>query len=126
MKLWVLRLVPAIILAQTLYFKFTGAPESVEIFTKVGFEPWSRLFTGILELFAVVLILIPLTSEVGALLVCGLMAGAILSHLFILGIEVAGDGGLLFGLACVALISASTYLGLRRKDLRAKLESYRL
>ncbi len=99
--------VPAIILLQTLYFKFTAAPESVWIFSTLGAEPFGRWGSGLIELIAAVLILMPTTKVWGALLVMGTMAGAILSHVFILGIEVQGDGGTLFALACVAFVSAA-------------------
>src|SRR6266480_5917556 len=90
---WVLRITAAIILLQTLFFKFTGAPESVYIFTKVGAEPWGRIGSGIVELIAAILILIPSYSWLGSLLALGVMAGAIVSHLTILGIAVMGDNG---------------------------------
>src|SRR5687767_15076511 len=96
---WTLQLVVAGILLQTLFFKFTGAEESVYIFTTVGAEPWGRIGSGVLELFAAVMLLTPALVPGGAILAIGLMTGAILSHLTLLGIEVKGDGGLLFGLA---------------------------
>lgn len=102
---WVLRVVVAVILLQTLYFKFTAAPESVYIFSKLGVEPYGRIGTGILELIAAVLILVPRTSWIGALLGFGLMSGAIVSHVFVLGIEVQNDGGTLFLLALFVWIS---------------------
>src|ERR1044072_5310729 len=88
---WVLRITAAAILLQTLFFKFTAAPESVYIFTKVGAEPWGRIGSGVIELIAAVLILTPRFTWLGSVLVLGVMAGAILSHLTILGIEVQGD-----------------------------------
>src|SRR5829696_5171310 len=91
---WILQLVVAAILVQTLFFKFTAAEESVYIFTTVGAEPWGRIGSGVLELIAAVLLLVPATVTYGAILATGSMAGAILSHLTILGIEVMGDGGL--------------------------------
>ena len=93
---WVARLVAAIIMVQTLYFKFTGAPESVYIFTTIGMEPWGRIGVGVMELIASVLILVPTTAWLGAGLALGLMVGAIGMHLTILGIEVGGDHGQLF------------------------------
>lgn len=102
---WVLRLTAAIIMLQTLFFKFTGHPESVELFTKLGVEPWGRIGTGVIELFAGILLLIPSTVSIGAFLGIGLMTGAILSHLSVIGIESKGDGGLLFTMAIIVLIS---------------------
>lgn len=99
-------LIAAVILLQTLFFKFTAAPESVYIFTTLGIEPYGRIGSGVAELCAAVLLLIPRTAWVGALLALGIMGGAILSHLTVLGIEVQGDGGTLFVLALVvALLS---------------------
>ena len=100
---WSLRIIAAVILLQTLYFKFTGQPESVELFSKLGVEPWGRIGTGIIELIAAALLLIPATVWIGALLGIGLMLGAIASHLFVIGIESQGDGGQLFGLAFIVL-----------------------
>lgn len=96
---FVLRLVAAGILLQTLYFKFTGQPESVELFTKLGVEPWGRIGTGVIELVAAILLLIPSTIIIGAFLGIGLMSGAIFSHLTVIGVESKGDGGQLFMLA---------------------------
>ena len=98
------RVVAAIILLQTLYFKFSGAPESVYIFTKVGAEPFGRIGSGVVELIAAILLFVPSFTWLGAGLACGVMFGAIASHLTLLGIEVKGDGGLLFGLACVVFL----------------------
>ena len=102
---WLLRLAAAIILLQTLYFKFTAQPESVELFSKLGVEPWGRIGTGIIELVASILLLIPSTVFIGALLGIGLMSGAILAHITVIGIESKGDGGQLFMLAITVLIS---------------------
>ncbi|MES2409952.1 MAG: DoxX family protein [Bacteroidota bacterium] len=101
---WVVKLIAVIILVQTLYFKFTGAEESVYIFTKLGIEPFGRIGSGIVELIASILILFPRTTLLGALLGAGTMLGAIFSHLFVLGIEVKNDGGELFILAIITLL----------------------
>lgn len=102
---WLLPVVVAAILVQTLYFKFTAAPESVYVFSQLGIEPFGRIATGILELIAAILILVPRTTMLGALLGLGLMSGAIVSHLFVLGIEVQNDGGTLFTLAFLVFVS---------------------
>jgi uncharacterized membrane protein YphA (DoxX/SURF4 family) len=112
-----LRLVAAGILAQTLFFKFTAAPESVYIFSTLGLEPWGRLGSGIGELVAAVLLLLPGTVVLGAVLTLGIISGAIMSHLTILGIEVQGDGGLLFGLALVVFGCALALVLRRREEL---------
>lgn len=101
---WIFRIAAALILLQTLYFKFTGHPESVELFTKLGVEPWGRIGTGVIELIASVLLLLPSTVFIGAILGIGLMSGAILSHLTVIGVESKGDGGQLFILAIITLI----------------------
>lgn len=102
--IWIVKLVAVVILVQTLFFKFSGAEESVFIFTKLGIEPYGRIGSGVVELIASILILIPRTTLVGALLGLGTMLGAIFSHLFVLGIEVKNDGGELFTLAIITLL----------------------
>jgi hypothetical protein len=121
---WVLQLAVAGILLQTLFFKFTGAEESVYIFSSVGrflhlagVEPWGRIGSGVVELIASLLLLVPATASIGALLAMGVMAGAIASHLLILGIDVKGDGGLLFGLALAAFVGSAIVLVLRLSQL---------
>jgi len=113
---WLLRVAAAIILLQTLYFKFTGHPESVELFTKLGVEPWGRIGTGVIELITGILLLIPATAFIGAFLGIGLMAGAILSHLTVIGIESKGDGGQLFMLAIIVLVCCLALVFIHRKE----------
>jgi uncharacterized membrane protein YphA (DoxX/SURF4 family) len=113
----ILQLIAAGILLQTLFFKFTGAEESVYIFSTLGVEPWGRLASGVVELVAAALLLYPATAAVGAVVAMGVMAGAIISHLTVLGIEVQGDGGLLFTLALVVFASSAVVLFLRRSAL---------
>ena len=115
--LWVLRLLAAVILLQTLFFKFTAAPESVYIFSTIGIEPWGRIGTGILELIAAILILIPATTAFGALLAVGLMTGAVFFHITRLGISVLNDGGQLFIYALLVLFSSSILVFVHRNDL---------
>lgn len=114
---WALQLIVAGILLQTLFFKFAGAEESVYIFSTLGVEPWGRIGSGVIELVAAVLLLVPATAPLGALLTMGLMAGAIGSHLTLLGIEIRGDGGLLFGLAVVAFAGSAIVFLIRRAQL---------
>lgn len=113
----VLRLVAAFIMVQTLYFKFTAQPESIYIFTKAGMEPWGRIGTGVAELIASVLLLVPATIVPGAVIAIGLMAGALATHLFILGIEVQGDGGQLFIYALIVLLSGIALLVIHSDQL---------
>jgi len=112
---FLLRLVVAIILLQTLYFKFTGSPESVYIFTQVGMEPEGRIGSGIVELIAAILIMIPATTWLGALLALGTICGALFFHLTKLGIEVMDDGGTLFILACIVFVASLILLWKNRK-----------
>jgi putative oxidoreductase len=114
---WILQLTVAGILLQTLFFKFTAAEESVYIFGTLGAEPWGRIASGVVELIASVLLLVPATAPIGALLTMGVMVGAIASHLLVLGIEVEGDGGLLFGLALTAFAASALVLAIRRAAL---------
>lgn len=102
--IWIVKLIAVGILVQTLYFKFTGAEESVYIFTTLGIEPYGRIGSGVVELIASILILIPRTTLLGALMGLGTMAGALLSHLVFLGIEVKNDGGTLFILAIITFL----------------------
>jgi len=115
--IFLLRLIAAGILIQTLYFKFTGAPESIYIFTQVGMEPWGRWFSGVSELAASILLLVPSTQSLGALMGAGVMMGALASHALILGIVVQNDGGLLFSLACVVFVACTVVAVLRRDQL---------
>jgi uncharacterized membrane protein YphA (DoxX/SURF4 family) len=112
---WICRVAAALILLQTLFFKFTAAPESVYIFTKVGLEPWGRIGSGAAELIAAILILIPRTTWLGAGLALAVMAGAIFSHLTVLGVVVMNDGGLLFGLALAVAACSVVLLFLQRR-----------
>ena len=117
--IWILRLLAAIILLQTLYFKFSAAPESIYIFSKIGMEPWGRIGSGIFELIAGILILIPATTVFGALLAIALMSGAIFFHLTRLGISVQNDGGQLFIYALVVFVSSGVLAIIYRSDLLA-------
>lgn len=115
--LWILRLTVAIILLQTLFFKFTAAPESVFIFSQLGIEPWGRIGTGIIELMASILILMPKNTVYGAVLSLGTMAGAIYSHLTKLGVVVYDDGGALFIMACIVFVVSMILIYLNRNQL---------
>lgn len=116
-----LRIVSAIILLQTLYFKFSGAEESRWIFEQLGAEPWGRIGSGVAELICAVLLLLPSTAWLGALGSLGVISGALLSHIFILGIEVKGDGGQLFGLAVVVFACSLCLLWMQREKVKQVL-----
>ena len=114
---WIVRAIAAIILLQTLFFKFTAHPDSVYIFEQVGLGDAGRIGTGIVELVAALLLFLPRTAWLGALLTLGVISGAIISHLSLLGIEVQGDGGTLFAMALVVFVSALVALILHRRDI---------
>ena len=114
---WILQLVAAAILFQTLFFKFTGAEESVYIFTTLHMEPWGRIGSGVAELVACILLLVPRTVPLGAILALGVITGAIVSHLTKLGIVVKNDGGLLFALAVVVFVASAVVLVIRRGQI---------
>jgi len=122
--IWILRIVSALILLQTLYFKFTGAEESVYIFSKLGMESWGRIGTGVMELIASVLILYPRTTIIGALLGTALMSGAIFFHLTRLGIAVQGDKGQLFVYALLVFAGCIVLLFISRKELFSLINHY--
>jgi len=119
---WVAQVAVAAVLLQTLYFKFTYAPETAYIFEGRGGRPAATL-VGTLELVAAVLLLVPRRAALGAALALGLIGGAIFTHLTALGIEVKnpetgeGDGGLLFGLAVAVAVGSLVVLAVRWRDL---------
>ena len=116
---WIFRIVIAVILLQTLFFKFTGAEESKYIFTTLmgENEAVGRIGSGVVELVAVILLFIPQTTWLGALLALGTMSGALFSHLTKLGFVVKDDGGLLFGLALTVFILSLAVLFIHRKEI---------
>jgi putative oxidoreductase len=123
---WLLQIVAAVIMGQTLFFKFTGAPEPIYIFTTLGAEPYGRWLAGVSELIATVLLLWPSMSGLGALLGVGVMSGALLAHLTTkLGILVLGDGGLLFTLGVVAWVACAVVVFIRRNQLMAQAKMLR-
>ncbi len=114
---WVCRLIAAAIMIETLFFKFTGAPESVYIFSKMGMESWWRYGQGVWELIASVLLLTPRLGWAGGILTLGAIGGAIVSHITILGIEIQGDHGLLFGMAGVTFLCGFIVTCLHRYEI---------
>ncbi len=119
--IWILRIIPAFILLQTLWFKFSASPESVYIFSALHAEPDGRIASGIMELIAGVLLLMPRTSMYGAIIGAGVMVGAIISHIFVLGYEIMNDGGQLFIYAVVTFICCSVIVYLNREILTKKI-----
>lgn len=116
---WIAQITAAVILLQTLWFKFTAAPESVYIFSTLGIEPYGRIGSGVVELIAGILLLTPRYCWAGALLGLGTMKGAIIGHLTVLGIEIMGDGGQLFGLAIITFVCCGVVVFLNFEPLRA-------
>ena len=117
---WICRITVAVILLQTLYFKFTGAEESRYIFTTLlgpDLEAFGRIGSGIVELVAAVLLIVPATVSIGALLALGTISGAIVSHLTRLGIVVKDDGGLLFALAVLVFVLSALLLLIHRREI---------
>lgn len=116
---WLVRIVVAVILLQTLFFKFTGAKESVYIFTTLGAEPWGRIGSGAVELIASILLLVPRTAAFGALLTFGTACGAIFSHLTKLGVKLTAvdDHGELFALAITVLVGSLVVLLIHRNQI---------
>ena len=116
---WVFLVTAAVILLQTLFFKFTGARESVYIFSAIGAEPWGRIGSGVMELIAAALLLYPRTAAIGAALSFAIMSGAIAAHLAVLGVALpaVGDRGELFVLALVTLLCSAGTLFLHRQQL---------
>ena len=116
-------IIAALIFLQTLFFKFTAAPESVYIFSQMGMEPYGRIGLGIIELVAALLLFFKRTSLLGAIIGLGVIIGAVFSHLFVLGIEVQGDGGGLFALALLVLAMCTITIILQRNKLSEFLHS---
>src|SRR5450432_2547311 len=114
--IWILRLVAAVILLQTLYFKFTAQPESVQLFTRIGMEPYGRVGTGILELIASILILIPRYTGFGAILGLIMMTGALYIHLTKIGIYFNGDP-LLFIYAVITFVCCAILLFINKTQM---------
>ncbi|NOT76724.1 MAG: DoxX family protein [Cyclobacteriaceae bacterium] len=126
---WATRILAAVIMLQTLYFKFSASPESVYIFTTIGMEPWGRIGVGVMELIASVLILVPATTWLGAGLSLGLMAGAIGMHLTILGITIpsengGNDGGQLFLYAVIVTVCSLYVLWYDREKVKSVIQKF--
>jgi uncharacterized membrane protein YphA (DoxX/SURF4 family) len=119
---WAAQIVVAIILAQTLFFKFTYAPETQVIFGERGGRPVATA-VGVVELVCVLLLLIPATASIGAALSFAVIGGAIFTHFTSLGIQIRDpatgetDGGLLFALALIVAAGSIVVLTFRWREL---------
>jgi hypothetical protein len=121
---WILRLTVAVILLQTLYYKFTAHPDSVHIFSALGVEPYGRIGLGVIELITAILVLWPRTQLYGMILSLGIISGAIFSHLLVLGVNVQNDGGGLFTLAIIVLIACVIYLFMHKDEVRKLIQNW--
>lgn len=122
---WLFQILSAIILLQTLYFKFSGAQETVYIFETVGMEPWGRYASGLVELISGLLLLIPGLSWLGALMALLVISVALFFHITILGTEIMGDGGALFYLATTVFISCIAIIWIRRVELVSTIKKWK-
>jgi hypothetical protein len=119
---WAAQVVVALILAQTLFFKFTYASETQVIFADRGGRP-AATAVGLVELLCAILLLVPRTAALGAALALLVINGAIFTHVTSLGIQVVdpatgeGDGGLLFGLAVLVAVGSAVVLVFRWRQL---------
>jgi hypothetical protein len=121
---FLLQLAISIIVGQTLFFKFSGAAESIYIFNTLGIEPWGRLGLASLELLAIVLLWIPSTTLYARLLILGMMSGAIASHLLVLGIEIMEDQGELFFLGVITWLASAVLIFFKREELGVILSRF--
>jgi uncharacterized membrane protein YphA (DoxX/SURF4 family) len=119
--IWMLRLIPALILLQTLYFKFTAQPESVKLFTEIGMEPYGRIGSGVIELIAAILLLIPRYTGFGAILGLMMMTGALFFHLTKLGIYFDGDA-LLFTYAVITFVCCAILILVYKSKLEKQFK----
>ncbi len=129
---WTFRVIAAVILLQTLYFKFTAHPQSVKLFTAIGdyigwsaANPYMRIGTGVMELITGILLLIPSRAFLGAFLGLGVISGALATHLFIptVGINFDGDAGL-FTLAVVVFVACLIVLLIEKEQGMALYKKY--
>ncbi len=118
----VLSIAAAIILIETLYYKFSAHPDSVLLFTTLGVEPWGRIGLGIVELITAILLIVPRTTAIGSVIGLGIISGAIFSHLFIIGINFNNDGGALFTLAMVVFVCCAIVAFMKKDELLALIK----
>ncbi len=125
---WILQIIVAFILGQTLFFKLTGAPETIALFEVLGAEPMGRYATAIAELVCVVLLLVPKTSVLGAIASVGVISGAIMAHLTKLGIDIDPvalnkpeieplAGPSLFAMALIVFFGSLIIIAIRRTQI---------
>jgi putative oxidoreductase len=100
--LWALQIALATLFLFAGGSKLAGAPAMVALFEAIGVGQWFRYVTGLIEVVSAVAFLVPPFAPFGALLLAPTMAGAIATHLFIVGGSPALPGLLLLGLVVVA------------------------
>ena len=83
--LWVLQIGAAGMFLMVGFLKLSGNAQLVELFAAVGLGQWFRYLTGTLEVAGTFLLLIPRTSGLAALMLAGVMTGAVVTHVFIVG-----------------------------------------
>jgi len=83
--LWVLQIAAAGVFLMVGFLKLSGNAQLVGLFQAIGLGQWFRYLTGTLEVAGAILLLIPRTSGLGALMLVGVMVGAVMTHLFIVG-----------------------------------------
>ena len=81
---WVLSVITGLFLAKGAIDKIVGTQEMVGNFAFMKLEKY-RLVTGLGELLGVVLLLIPMTSLFGAILIASFMSAAAVMHLSHMG-----------------------------------------
>lgn len=113
---FVLRIAISLIYLQTLYFKFTGHPDSVYIFSKLGLEPYGRIGVGVIELIVSILLLINKTKLLSIIVSLSIITGAIASHLLVIGITIKEDDGGLFTLAIIIFTLNIVLIYLHKTD----------
>jgi putative oxidoreductase len=83
--LWVLQIAAAGMFLMVGFLKLSGNAQLVGLFEAIGLGQWFRYLTGTLEVAGAILLLIPRTSGLGALMLAGVMVGAVVTHVFIVG-----------------------------------------
>jgi putative oxidoreductase len=106
--LWILQALAAAAFLMAGGTKLAGAEMHVAMFEKIGFGQWFRYFTGSLEVISAVLLLLPKTAGIGVALLAATMAGAVATHLFIIGGSAAP--------ALVLLLITAAVAWYRRRD----------
>jgi hypothetical protein len=84
--LWVLQVLGAAMFLFVGYQKLSGSPDMVALFQAIGVGQWFRYVTGALESLGAIALLVPRLRALGALGLVGVMIGALITDLFVVGI----------------------------------------